>query len=385
MLTYGLLFGVVPLVDVAFDNPRTAWTSWWPAGWVAWSGLVTLYGGYRLAMRVWPATPSTRKERRWSEPLAVGIAALLLLVAVGSVVVEIQRSVGLSYYIHHFASRHTLIRDPVSLLIRISLAAPSVMLIIGNWLRRPTKGRLLLVLAWLPPALLVSAFLGQRWRAVAILVAALGAYHLGRRRIPLLLAGGLGAVLVIAFLYVGSTRNVVGTERATQTLAGSAFYYNYVARHEIGSFRELSTIIAGTPDPLPYQAGRTLLSVLPGTPWPTGGAVYSRYLFPELYGGGTSIPPSLPGELWMNFGAWGPYAGLLLFGGLVGSLEGLRRRHPGSTVIMLVTVYTAVPLAGILRGDFTTFAGFGALSTLPLLLSLPLVERGRPTGDPARG
>jgi hypothetical protein len=51
------------------------------------------------------------------------------------------------------------------------------------------------------------------------------------------------------------------------------------------------------------------------------------------------------------------------------------QRNRGRTGALLVYAAVLVPLAGILRGDFTTFAGFTLLGLVPLLVSLRLVDR----------
>jgi hypothetical protein len=79
----------------------------------------------------------------------------------------------------------------------------------------------------------------------------------------------------------------------------------------------------------------------------------------------------------MTFALPGVFIGMVIYGLMVGVLERYMRRNRGRIATPVVYAYSLVPVAGILRGDSTTFAGFYLAGLLPLLLGLLLIERKR--------
>jgi hypothetical protein len=115
--------------------------------------------------------------------------------------------------------------------------------------------------------------------------------------------------------------------------------------------------------------------LVPGLPYQTGGAIFSSTFFPGLWAGGTSVASPLPAEFFMNFGAPGALIGFVLFGGLLGSLEAYYRRSRGRRIgPLLIYAYSLVPVAGILRGDLTTFLGYPLLVVAPVLIAQRFIE-----------
>jgi oligosaccharide repeat unit polymerase len=375
LLAYSVMFGLVPLSDVLFHNAAVYHSVWREGAWLGWVALVLMYAGYRMAALTWGGERRPVRSE-WSPMLARVIALTLLAIAAGSVLLELHSAGGVFSYFARFATRRRYIHQPVPLLIRISMATPAFLLLAGNWLRRPTiRSRAALFLVWLPIVLVASGFLGQRWRSVTVLVALLAIIHLGRRRLSWPVIAVLLASLLAAFVAVNLYRNVVGSSRQVRSIAGTDFYYNYLSGHELGQFRDFVATLEGVPGKLEFQHGRTFLSIIPGAPFPTAGYLYSSTFTPRLYAAGTSVSNTLLGELFMNFGIPGILIGMLLFGLGIGAIERWFQRNRGRTGALLVYAAVLVPLAGILRGDFTTFAGFTLLGLVPLLASLRLVDR----------
>ena len=375
LLAYAVMFGLVPLSDVLFHNAAVYHSGWQGGAWLGWASLVLLYIGYRTALLAWPGTRRPVRSD-WSPMPARVIAMILLAIAAGSVLVELHSTGGVFSYFARFATRRRYIHQPVPLLIRISMATPAFLLLTGNWLRRPTfKVRARLLLVWLPIVMVTSGFLGQRWRSVTVLVALMAITHLGHRRLSWPVIGVLLASLLAGFVAVNLYRNVVGSSRQVRSIAGTDFYYNYLSGHELGEFRDFVTTLEGVPGKLEFQHGRTFLSTIPGAPYPTAGYLYSSTFTPRLYAAGTSVSNTLLGELYINFGIPGIFIGILLFGFGIGAIERWFQRNRGRTGALLIYAAVLVPLAGILRGDFTTFAGFTLLGLAPLFAALRFVER----------
>jgi oligosaccharide repeat unit polymerase len=372
-LAYLIMFAVVPLADIRFDNPATYHALWWRASWIVVLGYLLIYTGYRVALAFFPPVDRNRPAT-WMHARATLAATVLLAIGLLSLVIQLA-TIGFSSYISHFAQRFTLVENGVPLLIRITLATPGFLLLAGNWVRRPTRRRgLVLMLLVLPPVLFASGFLGQRWRGLTLLVALAAIVHYGIRRIPRPLMLLLTVALAFGFVTYGSQRSTIGTNRSGPALAGANFYHHYVAKHELGQFRDFVVTLEGVPKRLSFQHGLTFLSVIPGAPFPTSSYLFSTTFFPELYAKGTGIPTPLPGELFMNFGLWGIVGGMAAFGFVLGFIESHRRRHPGSVTALLIYAYSLIPMAGVLRGSFTTFAGFFVLGLIPILVLRPFVE-----------
>jgi oligosaccharide repeat unit polymerase len=379
-VTYALMFGIVPLADIRFNHPAIHQEAWWRGAWLVLLGLWAMYGGFRLARVVYPPVDLQRTSY-WNARRAQVIAGVLLVVALGSLAAEFGR-IGLHTYFLRFADRHSLVQNGVPFLIKITMATPAVLLLAGCWLQRPTKRRMLfLLVVVLPPVLLGSALLGQRWRALTLLVAIIAIYHVGHRHIPRSVLALLVLGLAVTFVVYGSERNYIGTDRQAPALSGSNFYYNYVNKHEIGEFRDFVVTLNGVPSRLPFQHGRTYLALIPGAPFPTASYLFSTTFYSELYVKGTGIPTPLPGELYLNFGLWGIFVGMALFGVFLAAIQSYYDRHRGSIGAVLIFGYSLVPIAGIIRGDFTTFMGYFVLGMIPLVIALQWIQRPAPGAE----
>ncbi len=373
---YVLMFAVVPLADMANGHPLSHHDAWWEAAWYAWFGLLALYAGFRLALIVTSSRQPVPGEG-WLTVRERTMAAFLLGAAAVSFVLLLEHLGGLSAYVSVFRRRTLFLQRQIPLLVGIGLATPALLVRMGGWLNRPTRSRMVLLLVvWLPPSLLLSGFLGARFRVAGIVVSLLAAYHLGHRRIPLpvlcLLAGALAWLFVIA----GVERNYVGSRQTAPGITRSNFYEQYLVSHDLGEFREFVITMEGVPRAVDFQHGRTFLSVVPGVPVPTGGQLYSSVFFGAQYSAGTSISPSLPGELYLNFGLPGIVWGMALFGLLVGLLEAYFRRNRNRIGAVLLYSFSLLPVALELRGDFTSMTSFYLAGAIPLFLAVRWIQRG---------
>jgi oligosaccharide repeat unit polymerase len=373
-VTYLIMFAAVPLADVHFDNPIVHHALWETASWLVLLGYVLLYVGYRLVLTLLP--PNDRGRRfTWSLPRSDLLTWLLLGVAFIALFVQLIAIGGLSTYVIKFSERHTLIENGPLYIKFATLGMAGILLLLGAWLSAPSRRRALLFILALPPVLLASALAGQRWRDLTIFVAIVAAYHFGHRRIPKAVLACLLVLVAGLFVYYGSQRSYIGTRRTAPSIVGTNnFYRNYVSHQELSQFRNFVLILEGVPGRLPFQHGATFLSIIPGAPFPVGGYPFSSTFYPELLAKGTSIPPSFPGELFMNFGFIGVVVGMTLLGLTLGILESAFKRRRGSIGVILVYAYSIVPLGGLLRGDFATFGGYYMLGLLPLLAAILLAE-----------
>jgi oligosaccharide repeat unit polymerase len=381
-LAYSVMFALVPLADLWFNHPAIHSPRWASASWAAVLCALLIVSGYIAVASSRPATPAGAEMLPWSRSRARAFAAVGIVLPLAVVFVALGGPTGVLQLIGRFSERYDFVETSSLTLSAVSLAAPAIALQTGSWISRPTVIRaLLLLLLWLPPALLVSAFLGQRWRVLTIFVLLAALVHLGYRRIPASVLALLLAILTWLFVTVGLERNFVGRTGEPKSISGANFYYNYVGSgHELGQFRDFVVTLEGVPDQLAFQYGRTFAAVIPGAPFPTGGNIFTRTFFPVSAAEGTSIPTPLPGELYLNFGVPGMVVGTFLFGTVLGSVEVYRRRRPASTGALVVYAYSVLPLALVIRGEFATFAGYYVVGLAFLLLAVRFVERNAEVG-----
>ena len=374
---YVLMFAVVPLADLANGHPLTHHDAWWVCAWFAWFGLLAMYAGYRLAFVLSPSDRAPVEEAGWHPGRERLLAGVLVGVALLSFLLLLNRLGGVSAYVSVFRRRTLLLQRHVPLLVGIGLATPALLLRVGGWLRRPSKGRLaILVITWLPPVLVVSGFLGARFRVAGLVIAMLGAYHFGYRRIRLPILCLVAVMLAWLFVMAGVERNYVGSRQAAPALTRSNFYTRYLVSHDLGEFREFVVTLEGVPKAVEFQHGRTFLSIVPGTPVQTAGQLYSWAFFGTQYAAGTSISPSLLGELYMNFGLAGVLGGMAVFGLLIGLLEGWFRRNRHRIGTLLVYSFSLLPVALELRGDFTSMTSFYLAGVVPLMIGARWIQAG---------
>lgn len=368
-VVYGTMFCLMPLVDLWFGHPITHSHLFASAGWLAASGALLMYLGYRLGRKA----SFRNRPLTWHSGRARLMAVLFLAVAIGAVLLTFGGVEGVTVLVTEFGARRVHFDNSPATLAGVSLAVPAVVLLVTNWIVRRKHLAFLIVAA--PLALAASSYFGQRWRALALIVAVGALLHLGHKRLPILLIGATAFLLVGAFVFAGMQRNIIGTDREPRDISGENFYYDYIGRtHEVGQFRDFILTLEGVPARVPYQGGKTFLSVIPRAPFPTGGYVFSSVFFPDIYSAGTSIPAPLPGELYMNFGLAGIFGGMIVFGAALGLLQSYL--ETGSTLRALpIYAYSLLPVALILRGSFTTFAGWYLVGLIALWAALRHVTK----------
>lgn len=372
LAAYLAIFGLVPLADLALGDPTTHNPAWQLGGWLAWVGLLCMYVGYLVGLRFRRSRPPKAGTLVWWPQVATLLAVLFLVAAIVPVLPGLRGAGGLSGFASSFGFQRNPLGVDVATLLAVSLGSTALLLRAGNWLSRPTARRgLPLFFVWLPVVVFLSASHGARWRAFALFFALLGIYHLGIKRLRWHTFALLAVTLAVVFIVAGGFRH----GRVVRNVLDPAFQRSYVSSQEVGQFRAFVITLDGVPSQLPFQRGKTLLSLIPGAPFPTAGALFTSTFYPELWAGRANVPTPLPGELYLNFGIPGIVGGMVVFGAALGFLESYRRRHQGSRGFLLIYAYSLLPAVGIIRGDLTTFLGYYLVVVLPLVLVLPFVER----------
>jgi oligosaccharide repeat unit polymerase len=156
-----------------------------------------------------------------------------------------------------------------------------------------------------------------------------------------------------------------------------------VNREFEGNFLQLQVLtelVDRMPEELPYQHGRTLLSLFtmpvprwlwPDKPLPAAG-VFTMSFWPDKWlEGGTSMPTGLVGELYMNFASLGVAAGMWLFGRVYARAEAQVRLQPRNVRWALCYALLTAMMLHYLRGEFV------APTVTLLILGLPALVAER--------
>lgn len=374
-LAYSVIFCFVPLADVWQGNPAVSSSGWSKAGWLACAASPFIFVGFALGTRF-----TVRATIQHAPVWATGWATLVALAGLGvgllAVFIYVGGPQGLLVLVSQFSDRSKFLEGPALAAVGgTAIAAAAILVHATTAVAKPNALRTVALLAvWIPLSLLVSGFSAQRFHLFAIIVALIAIYHFGRRRLPTMVTILAFAALIVTFVYIGQQRNVVGTNQAAPSIAGESFYTNYVSSHELGQFRDFATTYERIPDALPYQYGRTFASVLPGTPFPTSGALFTSTFFPQLWYANVSIPTPLVGELYMNFAIPGVLLGMLIFGCWLGYLNRYLRDNPHRLGAILLYSYSIPFPALVLRGEFTTMFGSYLIGLVFLLVAVRLIE-----------
>ena len=124
--------------------------------------------------------------------------------------------------------------------------------------------------------------------------------------------------------------------------------------------QQIAFALKGIPSFLDFQYGKTitgfLMSFIPSSFFPdkpvvSGAGIFTQGLFPYLYSVGTTVPPGLISELYMNFSFIGIIVGMFFFGVLMGSLyQSMKFRK--SVFLIFLYSYSVTTFLYLLRGEF---------------------------------
>jgi oligosaccharide repeat unit polymerase len=248
--------------------------------------------------------------------------------------------------------------------------------------RRPGLG----FLAFFTFALGITTLQGSKTSLLAALLALVVARHYLKRPVRLATVVILAVAAPFAALsfdlffreyLVHGNITTLGFDISLMTAARDAwnmFYANAFLQTQV-----LMLMVDGMPQILPFQLGLPYAAafampipraLFPDKP-PVGTEIFSRAFFPELLDQGTSIPTSLVGEFYMNFGVAGVLLGGLLLGcGMRGLYAWRQRRRDEPMVAPLYGLVIGTLLPWV-RGD-----SFGPTVSF-LVVALPLVAIAR--------
>jgi hypothetical protein len=395
----------VPAFLAGVDPVSTSWVNEYGdferslqrALWVTIAGVIGFYLGYAGTRDLIPGVrvPVGRQVPRWRDQRLLGMSVLyvasgLLLFSIGVALIggptellfglssRVTLSAGLNYFFY-----------AINLLLVVSLVW---------WARALSQQRLPHVSFWIytVSAVALAALQGSKIILFFFTLAMTLVYHVIRRRVsPVRLA-----VLVVLFVPVLSLYTiyireyvVLGELRSIESNEGWLSLLWLLVTRELASnfvqLQALTLVVDRVPDVLEFQHGRTLLAMLtiavPASWYPekylTAPGVFTLAIDPDRWvREGTTLPPVLIGEMYMNFGTTGVVLGLLCFGAVFGSIRRTVKRRGSDPATAVLYALSVAMLAHYIRGELVSPTVLLLIFALPtiVLLGTGLAE-GRPT------
>jgi oligosaccharide repeat unit polymerase len=395
----------VPAFLAGLDPVSTSWVSDYGdfdrslrrALWVTIAGVIGFYLGYAATRDLIPGVRMSVRPQisRWRDQRLLGMSVLyvasgLLLFSIGVALIggptelllglsnRVTLSAGLNYFFY-----------AINLLLVVSLIW---------WTRALSEQRLPRLSFWIytASAVALAALQGSKIILFFFALTMTLVYHVIRRRVsPVRLA-----VLVIVFVPVLSLYTiyireyvVLGELRSIESTEGwLSLLWLLVTREFASNFvqlQALTLVVDRVPDILEFQHGRTLLAMLtiavPSGWYPekylTAPGVFTLAIDPDRWvREGTTLPPGLIGEMYMNFGTTGVVLGLSCFGAVFGWIRRTVKRRGSDPATAVLYALSVAMLAHYIRGELVSPTVLLLIFALPtvLLLAMGLAER-RPT------
>lgn len=249
-------------------------------------------------------------------------------------------------------------------------------------------------------SLLILSLQGQKSTLFILIATWAVIYNIRVRKFLLAeLAGGAAVLFVILMGYHIYKQEYLVLGRVVSLGSGEQFWgsvYIFLNDQFFGNFMQLQTmsvLMEGTPIPLSFQYGYTYVAgalllvpkaLFPDKPLPSTG-IFTEAFWPRAWiDTGTTLPPGIFGEGYMNFGIFGALGLGYLAGFVMGRLHGRVRKAPDDD---LALIYYSLAMASMLhffRGELATPL-FAVLSiALPCWLFMRRERQPSPIADGSR-
>lgn len=245
-------------------------------------------------------------------------------------------------------------------------------------------------------ALMICALQGQKSTLFISLLSLIVIRHYRVKRVKLAKAAILGFLMFFSLMVYHVFKQ--------EYLATGKFFFikkdegifvsflSFMATQFTGNLMQLQTmtvLIDAMPERLPWQNGSTLLMIFlilvpsiffPGKPL-TAAGIFTTAFWPNKWiVEGTTLPPGVFGELYMNFGVVGVLFGSLFLGLVWGRLYGAVRYNPRSDQALGTYALAVASMLHLFRGEFSSVLLLIASIWLPFLLLSS--RREAPTPNP---
>jgi oligosaccharide repeat unit polymerase len=392
----------IPSFLAGVDPVTASWTNLYGnfersltrAVWVTLVGVLGFYLGYAATRDLIPGKSAALDDQRprWRSNMLVIGGFLYSVVGLGLFGLGVALIGGPSVLVSGLSSRVSLFAGlnyffhAINLLLVVSLVW---------WARELFERRRPGRWFWLFTSLAVALAALQGSKVVLFVFAftMVIMYHSIRRRLSLAKLALLAILFVPAIsLYAIYIREfvVLGEIRSLDTSENwPLLLWLLVSRDFAGNFVELQAltiIVDRVPDVLDFQNGRTLLALLtiavPSGLYPekylTAPGVFTLSIEPDRWvREGTTLPPGLMGEMYMNFGITGVFLGLLVFGAAVGLIRRAVKRQGHDPAVVITYALAVAMMAHYIRGEAVSPTVLLLILLLPTILLLKLVVRHR--------
>lgn len=233
-------------------------------------------------------------------------------------------------------------------------------------------------------ALFVCALQGQKSTIFIIILSLIVVRHYRVKPISLVKGAILGFVMFVSLMmYHLLKQEFLATGRfffINEEQGVFLSFVHFLATQFTGNLMQLQTmtvLIDAMPHGLDWQNGTTLLMIVlilipsglfPGKPL-TAAGVFTGAFWPNKWlMEGTTLPPGVFGELYMNFGPLGVLFGGFLIGVIWGRLYGAVLYNPKSDRALGVYALAIASMLHLFRGEFSSVLLLIASIWLPFLL-----------------
>jgi hypothetical protein len=366
---------------------------------LAWALVVVILGviGFYLghgAIRLRPRTPSQFlnpvRPFDWNRERFLTIGAIYTVTGLGLFGVGVVLVGGLQVMLSKLGDRLRLFAGLNYFIEAINLLAVIALIWWVYVLRERRQFRRVSFWVYTVIAVGLGSLQGNKSTLFIVVLSGTILYHLTYKKIAVVtMAAGAVVVFFLLTLYALYVREylanghfaTIDPSRLSDTLPqalDAEYGGNFI------QIQALTLLVDRMPAQLPYQTGKTYLAlvtnVVPRVLWPekllpsTG--VFTLAFRPELWlNQGTTVPPGLLGEMYMNFGPAGVFVGMFLCGTLIGLVVDAAERRPDHPRPLLVYALLTALLPHYLRGDFVGGTTMFAIFILPLLVAVWLIGR----------
>ncbi|MEN5304350.1 oligosaccharide repeat unit polymerase [Pseudomonas sp. TWI628] len=233
-------------------------------------------------------------------------------------------------------------------------------------------------------ALFVCALQGQKSTIFIAVLSLMVIRHYRVKRINLIKGAILGVVMFVSLMaYHVFKQEYLATGKfffLKDDQGVLLSFFNFLITQFTGNLMQLQTmtvLVDAMPDGLPWQNGSTLLMIvlilIPSTLFPdkplTAAGVFTGAFWPDKWLlEGTTLPPGVFGEFYMNFGIVGVLLGGLVLGFVWGRLYGAVINNPHNDRALGAYALAIASMLHLFRGELSSVLLLVASIWLPFLL-----------------
>jgi len=245
-------------------------------------------------------------------------------------------------------------------------------------------------------SLFICALQGQKSTIFIVVLSLIIVRHYRVKRVSLIKGAVLGAVMFVSLMtYHLFKQEFLATGRfffINEDQGVFLSFIHFLATQFTGNLMQLQTmtvLIDAMPERLEWQNGTTLLMVvlilIPSGLFPnkplTAAGVFTGAFWPDKWlMEGTTLPPGIFGELYMNFGTLGVLFGGFFLGVIGGRLYGAVIYNPQSDRALGIYALSVASLLHLFRGELASVALLIASIWLPFLFLSS--KREEPVNNP---